>query len=59
MLLTMVVFAVMAAAGSYLVRALRDNDRRFHLVFILVTLAAPMLLMVLVSLIRSFTTRRK
>ncbi len=59
MLLTMLVFAVMAAAGSYLVRALREGDRRFHLVFILLTLAAPMLLVVIVSLLRTLTTRRR
>ena len=59
MLLTMLVFSVMAAAGSYLVRALREGDRRFHLIFILLTLAAPMFLLVVVSLIRAVVIRRR
>jgi hypothetical protein len=58
MLLTMLIFAVMASAGGYLVRALREGDRRYQLIFLLMTLAAPMLLMVLISLIRALIVRR-
>ena len=59
LLLTMLVFAVMASAGGYLVRALREGDRRYQLVFLLITLAAPLLLMVLVSLTRALVTWRR
>jgi hypothetical protein len=59
LLLTMLVFAVMASAGGYLVRALREDNRRYQLVFLLITLAAPMLLMVLVSLTRAAVTWRR
>jgi small-conductance mechanosensitive channel len=59
MLLTMLVFAVMASAGGYLVRALREGDRRYQLIFILMTLAAPMLLMVVVSLVRALVAFRR
>ena len=53
LLLTMLVVAVSAAAGGYLVRAVGEGQRRYQLVFLLMTLAAPMLLVVLVSLVRS------
>jgi hypothetical protein len=59
LLLTMLVFAVMASAGGYLVRALREGDRWYQLVFLLITLAAPLLLMVLVSLTRAVVTWRR
>jgi small-conductance mechanosensitive channel len=59
LLLTMLVFAVMASAGGYLVRALREGDRWYQLVFLLITLAAPLLLMVLVSLTHAAVTRRR
>jgi len=52
LLMVMLVFSVMAAAGSYMVRGLKEEGRSAHLVFILFTLAAPMLLMVVVSVIR-------
>jgi hypothetical protein len=42
----------MAAAGSYLVRSLGQAGRFPHLVFILFTLSAPMLLMVAISILR-------
>ena len=47
--LVMLVFSVMAAAGSYFFRFLRGG-REFQLSFILFTLAAPALLVVIVSL---------
>lgn len=50
LLMVMLVICVMAAAGSYLARILRQDGRTGQLTFILFTLAAPMLLMVLVSL---------
>jgi hypothetical protein len=50
--MVMLVCCVMAAAGSYLVRNLQQGGHTGGLVFILFTLAAPMLLMVLVSVIR-------
>jgi len=53
LLLTMLVVAVSATAGGYLVRALREGERRYQLVFLLIALAAPMLLVALVSLVRS------
>jgi hypothetical protein len=51
LLMVMLVFCVMAAAGSYLVRSLQPGGRSGRLVFILFTVAAPMLLTVVVSLI--------
>jgi hypothetical protein len=59
LLLTMVIFAVMASAGGYLVRGMREGDRSYQLVFLLMTLAAPMLLLVLVSLLRTLVARRR
>ena len=61
MLMIMLLFSVMAAAASYLVRGLRDGDRTAQLVFILMTLASPVLLMVLVSVARQIAkwTRRR
>jgi hypothetical protein len=58
MLLTMLVFAVTAAACGYLARALREGDRQSQWVFILMTLAGPMLVMVVVSIVWSLTRRR-
>ena len=52
LLLAMLVFSVMAAAGSYMVRSLREEGRSAHLAFILFTLASPMLLLVVVSVVR-------
>jgi hypothetical protein len=52
LLMLMLVCSVMAAAGSYLVRSLNQVGRSAHLVFILFTLSAPMLLMVAVSILR-------
>lgn len=52
LLMVMSVFCVMAAAGSYLVRSLSGRRGAGVLVFILFTLAAPMLLMVLISILR-------
>jgi len=57
LLLLMLVVSVMAAAGSYLVRALQGG-RAFQLAFILFTLAAPLLLVVIVSLLQSLLRRR-
>jgi hypothetical protein len=56
MLMVMVVCSFMAAAGSYLVRSLDQAGRFPHLVFILFTLAAPMLLMVAISILRQIFT---
>ena len=53
LLMMMFVFSVMAAAGYYFVQYLRSG-RQFQLAFILFTLASPMLLMVLISLMRAF-----
>jgi ABC-type bacteriocin/lantibiotic exporter with double-glycine peptidase domain len=52
MLMLMLIVCVMAAAGSYFARALRDDSRPAHLVFLLMTLAAPMMLMIVVSILR-------
>jgi ABC-type transport system involved in multi-copper enzyme maturation permease subunit len=48
----MVVCSVMAAAGSYLVRSLQQPTGASRLVFILFTLVAPVVLLVVVSLLR-------
>ena len=59
-LLLMLVVCVMAAAASYFVRyigAVRGG-REFQLLFILFTLAAPLLLVVIVSLFQSLFRRR-
>jgi hypothetical protein len=53
MMLVMLVFCVMGAAGSYLVRALRQGTS-LKAVFLIFTLAAPMLLVVALSLGRQF-----
>jgi hypothetical protein len=52
LLMVMLVFSVTGAAGYYLVQSLGEKDRSAHLTFILFTLAAPILLMVVVSVIR-------
>jgi hypothetical protein len=52
MLMVMFVFSVMATAGSYLVRSLSQGGRPAHLVFIMFTLSAPTLMMVVVSIFR-------
>ena len=49
LLMVMLVICVMAASASYLARILRAGGRAGQLTFILFTLAAPMLLMVLIS----------
>lgn len=59
LLLAMLVAAVMAASTSYLARALREGDRQAQLVFLLITLAGPMLLLVIVSLIRWLMAGRR
>lgn len=56
MLLMMVVFSVMAAAGSYLLRAIDLGQREAQLGFILFTLTAPVILVVLLSLLQNLTT---
>lgn len=53
MLMLMLILCVMAAAGSYFMRALRENDRTAQLAFLLITLAGPMLLMLFVGLFRA------
>jgi hypothetical protein len=52
LLMVMLVFSVMATAGSYLVRSASQTGRPAHLVFILFTLSAPTLMMIAVSVIR-------
>ena len=51
LLLVMFIFSAMGSAGFYLVRGL-EGSRGFQLAFILFTLAAPVLLVVVVSLLR-------
>ncbi len=50
--MVMVVCSVTAAAGSYFVRSLRHPGGASRLVFILFTLVAPVVLMLVVGLIR-------
>ena len=57
MLLLMLVSGVSAAGASYFVRA-ADGGRASKLAFILFTLAAPLLLVVLVSAGRALVRRR-
>ena len=52
MLLVMVVFSVMGAAGHYLMVAMRSGTSP-KAVFIIFTLAAPMLLLTALSLMRA------
>lgn len=52
MLLVMLLVSVVAAGAGYLVQALRGG-RQFQLAFILFTIAGPLLLAVLVSLVRA------
>jgi hypothetical protein len=52
LLLVMLVFCVMAAAGYYLVRALR-GERAFQVLFILFTVTAPLVLVVVISSLRA------
>jgi hypothetical protein len=56
MLMTMMIFSVMAAAGFYLMRTLQRDGRSTYLVFTLFTLIAPMLLLVVVSLFRKLSS---
>ena len=61
LLLLMLVVSVMAAGASYFVRysgAVRGG-REFQLLFILFTLAAPLLLVVIVSLFQALFRRRR
>lgn len=51
LLLVMLVFSVMAAAGSYFVRAL-DGQTGFRPTFIIFTLIAPVALLVVLSTLR-------
>jgi hypothetical protein len=51
LLLVMLVFSVMAAAGSYFARSL-DGQTRLRPTFILFTLVAPVALLVVVSVAR-------
>ena len=55
LLLVMVVFSVMAAAGSYLMRSLQQGTRSSQLIFVLFTVASPVLLVVIVSLLWKIT----
>jgi hypothetical protein len=58
LLLVSFVFCVMGAAGFYLLRALQYG-RAAQLAFILFTLAAPSLMVVIASLLRSVFSRRR
>ena len=60
LLLVMLVFCVLAAGAGYLVQGLRSDagvgsGRPAVMVFLLFTLAGPMLLMVVVSIVRALT----
>ena len=55
MMLVMLVFCVMGSAGFYLVRAVRQGTS-LKAVFIIFTLAAPMLLLVVLSTYRQVLT---
>lgn len=57
-LLLMLVVSVMAAAGNYLVRSMQGG-RSFQLSFILFTLAAPLLVLVAVSVLHAVLHRRR
>ena len=57
MLLLMIVVSVMGTGGYYLMMSLRGG-RQFQLAFILFTLAAPLLVLVAVSLLRAVVTRK-
>ena len=61
MLLLMLVVSVMGAAASYFVRYLRamEGGRESQLAFILFTLAAPLVLVVIVSLLHALFRRRR
>jgi hypothetical protein len=52
MLMVTFVFSVMATAGSYLVRSVSQGGRPAHLIFIMFTLSAPTLMMIVVSVLR-------
>lgn len=60
MFLIMFVLCCVASGGHYLVKALRGGTS-WRLVFILFTLASPMLVMVVLSLVRSllYPTKRR
>ena len=53
LLMVMLVCSVTAAAGSYLVRSLQKPGGGSRLIFILFTLVAPVVLMIVVSLVHS------
>ncbi len=62
MLLVMLVCSVMSSAGYYLVRGnvarpgqAGENGHSLQLVFLLITLASPLLLAVIISLLTSLT----
>lgn len=55
LLLVMVVCSVMAASGYYFVRSLQKSGSADRLIFILFTLVAPIVLMIVVSLLRQIT----
>jgi ABC-type transport system involved in multi-copper enzyme maturation permease subunit len=57
LMMLMVVCSVMAAAGSYLVRSLQQPTGASRLIFILFTLIAPIMLLLVVSLLRQVTRR--
>ena len=52
LLLVTVVCSVMAAAGYYFVRSLQKSGGANRLIFILFTLVAPIVLVIVVSLLR-------
>jgi hypothetical protein len=57
-MLLMLVASVMATAGYYYVRGM-GGRREYQAAFILVTLVAPVLLMVIVSIIRALLSIRR
>ena len=49
MMLAMMIFSVMGAAGSYLMRAINQGTTSGRAVFVIFTLAAPMALVMVLS----------
>ena len=58
MLLTMLIVSIVGVAASHYVRALQQDGRTAQLMFIVFTLAAPLLLVVAVSSARALFRRR-
>ena len=57
LMLVMLIFSVMGSAGYYLVRS-TQMGRSYQMAFIIVTLVAPLMLMIVLSNLRSLLNRR-